>query len=123
MYTMINGKPVNLGTAYGYCFLPMVHGGREMMSFSPAGDNETWEAHPFLEGQEEAEKWLRERGLAGEVMRYAHHEPPEDRDDSYRPWVTAGVVAKIEGEPLQNKSPKYAEAFAWSISQREQNVN
>jgi hypothetical protein len=114
MYTLIDGEPVQLGIAYGYCFLPLAEGGRELMSFSPAGDNEAWEPHPFLEAQGEAEKWLRDRGLAGEVLRYAHHEALEDRNDSYRPWVTAGVVAKIEGEPLQNKSPKYAEALEWS---------
>ena len=114
MYTMIDGEPVDLGVAFGYCFLPEVFGNSSVMSFSPAGDNETWQGHPYCESQEDAVLWLTERGIAGQVMRFAHHEAPEDRGVEYRVWVTSGVVAKVEGITLEEKCPKYAKAVEWS---------
>lgn len=114
MYTMIDGEPVNVGVAFGYCYVPQVYGSGSLLAFSPAGDGETWDAHPYLETQEEAVRWLEERGLGGEVLRYAHHEFPQDRGEDYRPWITSGIVAKVEGEKLEVKNGKYAEAAEWS---------
>jgi len=114
MYTMIDGEPVNVGVAFGYCYVPQVYGSGSLLSFSPAGDNETWELHPYLDTQEEAEEWLRSRGLGGEVLRYAHHEFPQNRDENYRPWITSGIVAKVEGDTLDLRSRRYKEAAEWA---------
>lgn len=114
MYTMIDGQPVNLGYAYGYCFVPQVYGEQAVMALSPAGNLVDWKLHPYCETKQEAIDWLESRGLKGEILRYAHHEPPELRAGDYRPWVTAGVVAKVEGEYLEAKSPHYVEAVEWA---------
>ena len=115
MYTMIDGQPVNLGEAYGYCFLPEVFDDRGApIALSPAGDKETWSPHPFLSTKLQAEDWLLGRGLKGQVLRYAHHKPEDERDAEYRLWVTAGVVSQVNGITLREYSPTFAEASDWA---------
>lgn len=115
MYVMIDGSPVDLGVAYGYCYLPEVFDDRGApIALSTAGDKANWNLHPFFEDALGATLWLKDRGVKGQVLRYAHHKPIEKRDESYRPWVTAGVVAQVEGMALREYSPAYAEAADWS---------
>lgn len=68
--------------------------------------------HPFFAVKQEAVNWLRERKLLGQVLRYSHHKPPEDRGPEwmqlgrdndgmwspYHPRMTAGVVAIVTDE-------------------------
>lgn len=113
----------NCGKVFGYCFLPeiFVLGGSASSSehgWNPELQDEQfhtskWGCHPLLATQVEAVEWLKSRGLFGQVMRYAHHQPldergpiwdydilcPTDRRQDkwkqYQPWITAGVVAQV----------------------------
>lgn len=101
MYTVINGEEIPLGEAFGYCYLPQIKSlNGEMISYSPLED---FSFNPYLDSQEQAEAWLRDRGLAGQVLRFAHHKSIEERGEDYSPWVTSGVVATISGKVIQIK--------------------
>jgi hypothetical protein len=120
---------------FGYCYLPLIfvksgtmyttasytiHGyNKELQGeiekpddpkFAPFGHNLGY--HPFFATREEAVKWLKDRGLYGEVLRYAHHKPLKDRVPTweyegvlreyrwkqYHPWLTAGVTDIVAQE-------------------------
>lgn len=115
MYTLINGSPVPLGEAFGYCYHPEVAGRSkdEMLGYSPVDKPNDWQNHPYLDTMEEAVEWLKVRGVAGRVMRYAHHEVSTGRGHTYRPWVTSGYVATVDGLTLFEKQAEYREACEW----------
>lgn len=119
MYTIIDGEQVDLGVAYGYCYQPQVIGqrGETARSYSPI-DGE-WNIHPYFDTAAEAVQWLVDRGVAGEVMRFAHDKPVDKRGDDYSPWVTSGVVATVDGETLYEKLESFRAAVEWARKQGE----
>lgn len=117
MYTVIDGKNVDLGEAYGYCYRPEILSkeGREYSTLAPFDpDSKDWKVTPWLDSLSEASVWLSSRGLAGQVFWYAHHEAAQERKEKYVPWVTAGIAAKVEGKSLYEAIPEYRAAWDWA---------
>jgi hypothetical protein len=122
--TIKGSRCTDWGDRYGYCYQPQHYqvassGMATASSFSTYGiapdqvisphDRHPCGHHPYCSTVEEAVQWLRDRGLAGQVMRYAHHKPVSERVPTwewcpierghvwkqYAPYLTAGVVAAV----------------------------
>ncbi len=107
---------------FGYCYQPRTFeksgtaGFSTASSYTPHGFNPELQDpsirgsdygwHPYFATREEAVQWLKDKGLFGEVQKYAHHRAVDDRGPKwefesfgrryewkeYHPWLTAGVT-------------------------------